>query len=454
MPQVTDQFGPYPVSAVLNASGSGTATFQPNGSNVRITNLFVKVSTSVNQAVVTLYRGSVADSNAIGNTQSGSTGSIATGSIDLHDGETLYIVWTGGDVGASAIATLTGHKVNFNQVTSATSLTWESPIAAGDGSLIFPAVKSPNYVTGTSGWIIKRDGTAEFANVTVRGTFTAGNGNVTVDSNGITVFDQTLPYVYSISRIGGFIAKDVPDTGSIAQIYPSNFLTRPATPTALGNNIAPNGIVNSFSFAAVGVDERAYLDLKSPGINGTSSDQAEILLESTATVSGNPANIILNPRGGTIKTGDFSGGFSDMGRGIVVAVDSGVNSAAIGLTETVTLTSPSWTFLANHAYRIDHFSRYSLSAAGASQFVIAYRKNNLAGASISNTGRQDMDSNLTAYKECRAIFIVGAANVTCAIAQTLVNSVAAPTLTQQIGRSFQIVDLGDAGPYSNQMVLS
>lgn len=48
---------------------------------------------------------------------------------------------------------------------------FSNPIAAGDGTLLVDAIKSPNYVLGASGWSINADGTAEFNDVTVRGDF-------------------------------------------------------------------------------------------------------------------------------------------------------------------------------------------------------------------------------------------------------------------------------------------
>lgn len=41
----------------------------------------------------------------------------------------------------------------------------------GGNVLIRPAIRSPNYVPGTSGWSINRDGSAELNNLTLRGTF-------------------------------------------------------------------------------------------------------------------------------------------------------------------------------------------------------------------------------------------------------------------------------------------
>lgn len=170
MPQLTERFGPIPLSVVLNGSGGGQVTFQPNGSNARITNLFVKVSTTTNQAICTMYKGQIADSNIVSNTNSGSTGAPATGAIDLQDGETLYIVWTGGDAGATAFATVVGHTIPFDEL-GPSQITWDDPIAAGDGSLIYPSIHSPDFVTGVggTGWSINRDGTFELNSGTIRG---------------------------------------------------------------------------------------------------------------------------------------------------------------------------------------------------------------------------------------------------------------------------------------------
>lgn len=55
-------------------------------------------------------------------------------------------------------------------------------LTGGNGSLVLPSVFSPNYVPGVSGWSIKKDGSSEFSNVTVRGTF-AGTDYI-INANG------------------------------------------------------------------------------------------------------------------------------------------------------------------------------------------------------------------------------------------------------------------------------
>jgi hypothetical protein len=56
-------------------------------------------------------------------------------------------------------------------------------ILAGQGTLIRQMIQSPNFITGVSGWTINKDGSAEFNNLTIRGTF-AGT-NFVINANGI-----------------------------------------------------------------------------------------------------------------------------------------------------------------------------------------------------------------------------------------------------------------------------
>ena len=44
-------------------------------------------------------------------------------------------------------------------------------IAGGGGNLIVTSLQSPNYAPGSAGWQVRKDGSAEFNNLTIRGTF-------------------------------------------------------------------------------------------------------------------------------------------------------------------------------------------------------------------------------------------------------------------------------------------
>lgn len=90
-------------------------------------------------------------------------------------------------------------------------MAFRNPAIAGN-YLVRPALRSPNYVTGSTGWTINRDGSAEFNNVTSRGSVVVGpnpGAHVIVDSvnDAILVYDSTNSLIGSISpatqTIGG-----------------------------------------------------------------------------------------------------------------------------------------------------------------------------------------------------------------------------------------------------------
>lgn len=61
-------------------------------------------------------------------------------------------------------------------------------ILGGQNKLIRPNIQSPDYVPGVSGWTINKDGSAEFNNMTVRGTF---NGtDYVINSDGIFFYSS------------------------------------------------------------------------------------------------------------------------------------------------------------------------------------------------------------------------------------------------------------------------
>jgi hypothetical protein len=53
-------------------------------------------------------------------------------------------------------------------------MTFQDPVVGGT-VLIRPAIRSPNYVPGVSGWSVNIDGSAEFNNLTIRGEFRGNN---------------------------------------------------------------------------------------------------------------------------------------------------------------------------------------------------------------------------------------------------------------------------------------
>jgi len=65
---------------------------------------------------------------------------------------------------------------------------FQNPIVGGT-ALRIPAIQSPNFQSGSAGWIIRIDGSAEFNNLTIRGIFN-GN-NFILNSSGLFIYSGT-----------------------------------------------------------------------------------------------------------------------------------------------------------------------------------------------------------------------------------------------------------------------
>lgn len=48
---------------------------------------------------------------------------------------------------------------------------FQHDVAGGQGNLVVPSMQSPNFVDGVQGWQISKDGSAEFNNLEIRGSF-------------------------------------------------------------------------------------------------------------------------------------------------------------------------------------------------------------------------------------------------------------------------------------------
>lgn len=102
-----------------------------------------------------------------------------------------------------------------------------NPIAGGGGSLIRPSLHSPDFATGSTGWSINKDGTAEFNGVTIRGTIILGNGTtntIILDNvrDAIFVYDNAGKLTDSISPSSGIDAFGNAYTAGIVSYLSTN----------------------------------------------------------------------------------------------------------------------------------------------------------------------------------------------------------------------------------------
>lgn len=101
-------FGPVSASVVLDASGGGFVSFQATDKKLEINNLSVIVGSNVKESTANVYKGQVGALYRLSGSYAGSTGDSNNDTIYLNQGERIIVVWTGGDVGATATATISG----------------------------------------------------------------------------------------------------------------------------------------------------------------------------------------------------------------------------------------------------------------------------------------------------------------------------------------------------------
>lgn len=106
-----------------------------------------------------------------------------------------------------------------------------NPIVGGT-VLRIPAIQSPDYVTGVSGWAVFQDGHAEFNDITVRGTVVIGNGTTNT-----IIFDDTRVAMFVYDQNGHLVMSLAPTAGtdSFGNAYKSGFTSY------FGSNILQSG---------------------------------------------------------------------------------------------------------------------------------------------------------------------------------------------------------------------
>jgi hypothetical protein len=146
-----------------------------------------------------------------------------------------------------------------------------------------------------------------------------------------------------------------------------------------------------------------------------------------------------------------------MGRGVVNVVESVASSAAIGTSETVVMTLPSFTYRAGRAYEVD----MSGGLVGSATTVLAnfsVRKTNAVGQLLGDFYRYPVLSvtNVSFANGSGAMFTVApGADVTATLVLTLKTDAGTATHFAAAGRPrrVKVRDVGDETLYPNAPVL-
>jgi hypothetical protein len=154
-------------------------------------------------------------------------------------------------------------------------MSFQNPITGGQGALIRPAIKSPNFVEGVSGWSIDRNGDAEFNNGTFRGVVTA------------STFEGTD---FAISPAGAFFYSGTPATGNLILSIANASGTDPYGNTyPEGLTVGEPGMPQIELFTSAGAAEAAF------PTHASGEDTAATLF--AATFAGTTGNSLLQITG-------------------------------------------------------------------------------------------------------------------------------------------------------------
>lgn len=145
---------------------------------------------------------------------------------------------------------------------------FSNAVVGGAEYLIRSAIKSANYIANVAGWRIAKDGTADLNNATVRGSISAGAGTVLLNSGGIHV--QNGAQQFDINAAAGFLARLVPDNGTIAQLDPQGISFRGQSPSPAGGVVNTTDLFNVYNNSGA-ANEQVYTGFNMGAYSGKSS---------------------------------------------------------------------------------------------------------------------------------------------------------------------------------------
>lgn len=409
----------YNESVVLDASGNGSVQITMRADFVlQRTRWVVQGGTGTNQATAENF----IDSQPFEGTYSGDNDQSNSGRL-LTAQNTVSCEWTGGRPGGVATLYLWGIEYPSGEGIP--------PPAAGDGpgnpivggqTLIRNAIQSADFVAGSTGWAIMRDGSYEFGS---GGTF---RGDLSVKgADGSTV---------EITAAGG--------AAEIDYTPPTN-----ADPTVTDFAGSIRGTTNGAGSASFDT-----LDLRAPRpFKGTVGAQSLVSLQS-GSPDGTVAGIIILQsaqvdlqaakvtQNGTPLPGSWVAGNA------ITATPSGVTSGTeVNQITAVTAANTQPTFLAGHHYRFVYCGQTFTTSLTVGP-IVTCRKSGTTGATQRfKWGRQNNTTITNPYEaDLTGEFQVGGTNVTADVVITL-SGAAGQTVTMFAATDNPAVfDIYDMGP--------
>ena len=168
---------------------------------------------------------------------------------------------------------------------------FQHDIAGGAGNLVVTSVQSPNYATGSAGWQIRKDGSAEFNNLTIRGTF---NGtDFILNAAGFFLYSGTPANGNLAASIAAVSGTDAFGNAYIAGVASySGAVIVQLNAGGIGMQAAAGQIAGGYE-GVISAGAAAGQTLITSGGNSAGDPQAEVALASAA-VAGTPTVTITN----------------------------------------------------------------------------------------------------------------------------------------------------------------
>lgn len=238
---------------------------------------------------------------------------------------------------------------------------------SGDG--VNSRIHSANYSTGVSGWIIRNDGSAEFADIVIRSS--DGSGNTVQIANGeflttnSTADDRVklnfagLTFWDDLNNVGAEIKLE--STNGQAGFFARSYLIPFNTYSILQGGRLEMGSIGSELASSAAIDMSAHLTdwvgiEISSGRQDLADSQASLVVESDHSTGESyvqiygdtVANVYFD---GVLRRGSPSS-FVDQGKGLIDYTAIVANTGTVTTTETVGITSASMTFENGRAYKI------------------------------------------------------------------------------------------------------
>lgn len=320
---------------------------------------------------------------------------------------------------------------------------FSNPILGGAATLIRAAIQSANYVAGSTGWVIGRDGSFDVNSGTFRGSVNIG-GVVLLNSAGLHIEKVGGSSQYDINVNAGFLTRNVPDNGQYTQMYPQSFSSEPQNPTPINGYTVSSG---KFYTQLVGSTETPLTNVTSPGYGSNHTAVLGLYGQDFASATDN-SKVSLTASTVTVRGGDIGGGW--VGGGELTSA-----SPAIGATETLVFSTNIIGFTAGRAYKCEFRGDFTASVANSRPLFHMRESSNgvsITGTQLRATGKPNTLASSQTNGDFDAKFVCTGSNVSTYIALTVMGS-ASFTATVLANAYMDVYDIGVASNFTGYPAL-